>query len=492
MFRNVLVMALALMALAGCSSVPKVLGSQPLRFQCPDLGNYVYDYDHRLFGELQKRAYDPGGIDNPKLNTKSFTSLADELALQMKAEPGRGVRMLVLSGGGQWGAFGAGFLNAQPEGRRKFDVVTGISTGAIQALFVGADDYDLMARLYGLDGIENPASKNGFRIVTRGSEHDITPLRNLLIATLDPAEGKGLLEKIAARDGKPEIWIGLVEGRSTRLKIVRLSQYIVDNYRPGETKEQKEERRKVAECVAGVALGSSSIPLRLTPVQIAFDEAGAEWRTFMDGGVRLSVIDELVVDAAQQSYAMSLCSQYASGQDCTRKGLFFGQESPAVFGETAPEIYVVRNGPTIVPKGKLDTEIDRDPDAYTTAMRGYSVLVNQNELASITELQSRNRAANFFYVSADGYNWITSPEKSGGESRVRCKDRDEDIYFDKEFMQCLRKYGVWRRSNIDFENDGWQVLGTAGDDKSGIVTIFDIPDDDVLKHAEVLLGEESR
>jgi hypothetical protein len=65
--------------------------------------------------------------------------------------------MLIISGGGDWGAFGAGFLKGWgkvpqgPMARPKFDIVTGVSTGALIApfAFVGTDDaIDRVVRLY--------------------------------------------------------------------------------------------------------------------------------------------------------------------------------------------------------------------------------------------------------------------------------------------------------------------------------------------------------
>jgi hypothetical protein len=47
------------------------------------------------------------------------------------------LRQLILSGGGQWGSFGTGFLRAWArrtgDALPKFDSVTGVSTGALQA-----------------------------------------------------------------------------------------------------------------------------------------------------------------------------------------------------------------------------------------------------------------------------------------------------------------------------------------------------------------------
>jgi len=66
---------------------------------------------------------------------------------------GRRIQVLELSGGGQYGAFGAGFLNgwSTTGTRPRFDLVTGISTGALLAThaFLGtpADDR-VLERLY--------------------------------------------------------------------------------------------------------------------------------------------------------------------------------------------------------------------------------------------------------------------------------------------------------------------------------------------------------
>jgi len=67
------------------------------------------------------------------------------------------VNLLIISGGGDWGAFGAGFLKGWgtvppgPTARPYFDGVTGVSTGALIApfAFLGDDEaYEQVVRLY--------------------------------------------------------------------------------------------------------------------------------------------------------------------------------------------------------------------------------------------------------------------------------------------------------------------------------------------------------
>lgn len=80
----------------------------------------------------------------------------DAFAAGTSVEPPR-FDVLIISGGGDYGAFGAGFLKAwgeveDPQWRRPtFDLVTGVSTGALIApfAFVGTDDaYERILELY--------------------------------------------------------------------------------------------------------------------------------------------------------------------------------------------------------------------------------------------------------------------------------------------------------------------------------------------------------
>jgi hypothetical protein len=80
----------------------------------------------------------------------------DDFAAKRTSKPT--VDILVISGGGDWGAFGAGFLKGwgrvpagDPMARPEFDVVTGVSTGALIApfAFVGTEEsIDRIETLY--------------------------------------------------------------------------------------------------------------------------------------------------------------------------------------------------------------------------------------------------------------------------------------------------------------------------------------------------------
>jgi hypothetical protein len=86
--------------------------------------------------------------------------LSDKLMTYVASKPRPTVDMLVISGGGDWGAFGAGVLKgwAQVKGdlaRPQFDIVTGVSTGALIAPFAFLGDEESIERIVQL--YRNPA-----------------------------------------------------------------------------------------------------------------------------------------------------------------------------------------------------------------------------------------------------------------------------------------------------------------------------------------------
>ena len=117
----------------------------------------------------------PGCLANRRVAPSPETLRAERVARQTAYEAGRAavaerlaarvtatdrtLDVLVLSGGGQHGAFGAGFLTGwaqRPGGLPAFDLVTGISTGALIAPFAFVGTPDALATVAGL--YRDPAS----------------------------------------------------------------------------------------------------------------------------------------------------------------------------------------------------------------------------------------------------------------------------------------------------------------------------------------------
>ena len=92
--------------------------------------------------------------DTIKANLKSGLAILSQ-SKQGQADPT--LNILTLSGGGQWGAYGSGFLAGWAESgqRPSFDIVTGVSTGSLIATFAflgsPADDAALKKGYLGID-----------------------------------------------------------------------------------------------------------------------------------------------------------------------------------------------------------------------------------------------------------------------------------------------------------------------------------------------------
>ena len=90
-------------------------------------------------------------------------------------------RVLALSSGGADGAFGAGVLVGWTESgtRPQFDVVTGVSTGALMAVlaFLGPQNDHLLERFYTSISSKDIFWKKGFGAAFTDSLYDYTPLK---------------------------------------------------------------------------------------------------------------------------------------------------------------------------------------------------------------------------------------------------------------------------------------------------------------------------
>jgi predicted acylesterase/phospholipase RssA len=116
------------------------------------------------------------------------------------------IDFLIISGGGDWGAFGAGVLKgwgrvAGEMARPEFDAVTGVSTGALIApfAFLGDDDsIERIVRLYRNPQADWTRSRGLlFFLPNNPSFYSLPGLEREMRATLD----RGMLERIAAQEG---------------------------------------------------------------------------------------------------------------------------------------------------------------------------------------------------------------------------------------------------------------------------------------------------
>jgi hypothetical protein len=131
--------------------------------------------------------------------------LSDKLLTHVAGKPRPTIDFLVISGGGDWGAFGAGVLKGWGRvkgemARPQFDVVTGVSTGALIAPFAFLGDDESIERIVQLYRNPQPdiAVSRGllFFLPSNPSFYTLPGLEREMRTALD----RPLLERIAAQD----------------------------------------------------------------------------------------------------------------------------------------------------------------------------------------------------------------------------------------------------------------------------------------------------
>jgi len=183
-----IVLSMLLMMLVGCQT------AEPLkRVPISDHNNVTIAGNYSNF----IRAWGDG--DEPSIFRGDFSYTAEGFAAQYPEAIGKQLNILVLSGGGENGAFGAGVLVGWSEAgtRPEFSIVTGVSAGAIIApfAFLGSQyDDELKTALLGInpDVIVDERSLLGTLFGDAYTEGD------KLLAYIDSVIPNNMIDEIAA------------------------------------------------------------------------------------------------------------------------------------------------------------------------------------------------------------------------------------------------------------------------------------------------------
>ena len=188
-------------------------------------------------------------------------------------------RILAISGGGSYGAFGAGILTGWTKtgDRPEFDVVTGISTGALMATFAFlGPEYDHVLKMYTRITNSDVFQLRGlFSAMFEEGLLDTEPLQKLLAELIDGA----VLEAVAREYMRGRrLFIGTTNLDAGAFTIWDMGA-IATSDRPNKLQRYRD-----------VILASASIPGVCLPVYIEVD-AGKESHQQMhvDGGVHSMV-----------------------------------------------------------------------------------------------------------------------------------------------------------------------------------------------------------
>lgn len=217
----------------------------------------------------------------PVLDVRVSETLAEQSPV-VRAGGGapRPFNVLVLSGGGAYGAYSAGVLAGWTEAgtRPTFDVVTGVSTGALIATlaFLGPD-YDPELRKFYTTVTDSDVyrRRSDLNAVFSDAFADSKPLEKLINGTIDQA----LVNRLAVEHAKGRrLYVGTTHLESRRLVV----------WDVGAIASRKTEWD--APLIRRVLLASASIPGFFPPAKIPVEVDGRWYEELhVDGGVTASL-----------------------------------------------------------------------------------------------------------------------------------------------------------------------------------------------------------
>jgi hypothetical protein len=324
--------------------------------------------------------------------------------------------VLVLSGGDQDGAFGSGFLHGwrkAPGGRPGFDVVTGVSTGALMATFafLGEERDDAAMRAV----YTNVSPSDIYRVFGPGSFDailDTEPLRRLIAKYVTVEQ----IRRVAAahRQGR-RLYVATVDLDANQVVIWPLSRMAA------------EQGDACIERYRAVLLATASVPVFFPPVTIDGD-------LHVDAGLH----ESLFLRRAMLGIGKAIDSSAA--------------------GANPPTVYVIVNGkmrvaPKAIPDGIVAISM-RSLDLYTDSQQ----LFNLRDAAHVA----------LCHRPPFGFQYVTEPDAldEGDDSPLSVdfdRARTQRLYAAGEALGA--KPGAWSVGLPQLDGD---PPGGEGDAQAGV------------------------
>ena len=233
----------------------------------------------------------PWGAVEIEIKDAGKSNIISEEALEYVSErmstfaiehPGEKIpyRILALSGGGSRGAYGAGVLSGWSEtgDRPEFDVVTGISTGALMATaaYLGSE-YDGLLKAFTEVSNDEIYTSNGLTAwVSKESLYDTTPLRNMLARLIDEKVLKAVSDEYH-------------KGRNLFIGTTNLDANMFTIWDMG--KIASSDNPEKLRLYRDVIMASAAFPVAFPPVYIDVETSDGEHyqQMHIDGGARETV-----------------------------------------------------------------------------------------------------------------------------------------------------------------------------------------------------------
>jgi predicted acylesterase/phospholipase RssA len=250
---------------------------------------------------VAQAAFDPGDLQPTSVilgedqfapsMADAFRQTIEETAERVPRRAPIELEVLALSAGGQYGAFGAGFLRGWAENpstpRPVFDLVTGVSAGGMLApvAFSGRENDAVLDSFRGLHSNGVFRRRSLLALPGAPSFFDATPLQKMLTASLTDA----LIEDVAAQHAK---------GARLLVMATNLDTAQAQVFDLGEIASSPQPLAARRDCMTEVMLASAAIPGVFPPRNI-------DGTLFVDGGLRdqvfLREVESARASAARQT-----------------------------------------------------------------------------------------------------------------------------------------------------------------------------------------------
>ncbi|WP_421989646.1 patatin-like phospholipase family protein [Qipengyuania sp.] len=415
----------------------------PLTFAIDGFYTHVVDGDVGPF--IRDVQADVPDAEICRLDDRMSCSIRD--AVQCHNQASRpDCNVLLLSGGGQWGAYGAGLFDTLSRNSGNdlalpdVGVITGISTGSLQALMlmVALDpkqtpDMRRLALKRLVWGYSPERESDVVRhtkmigVPIFGSAAGTAPLRKRIVEALMPDGDESLVTAIG--QSSIEGFAGFVEAERGVFRYADIKELV--NAAPNAA--------AAAQALAAATMASSAMPVFHQQLRVA----GSDGKplALYDGGVRRSVFFDRAMAAVDQEVRAQM-----KGHAVAKVAGGASQEAIAQdYEATAPTVYVVRNGPTA---RKDQISLNSTSGPLKNGQRGYDLLVNESEIGAIAGLRLNNPYGRIMLTSADRYDTFCSEV---GENFKK------DEMFKPAFMARLRDLG---RHKAERAEGPWWPLST--------------------------------
>jgi predicted acylesterase/phospholipase RssA len=370
------------------------------------------------------------------------------------------LNLLVLSGGGEWGAYGSGFLNGMygrgagpPEIPLKdYNIITGISTGSIMA----PDIWSAVIYAKRGDLSDSYASLEALKGIYSHTDAELFATENALFYALGSnglVNPNGRLDKLLAQKYANPAIQGLFRSDQNGVQVDVGAVNLTDGkfYSFSLPKIVEQDDPNALDCFTEVILSSAAIPLSFPPRFM-------DGQPYVDGGVRFLVyIDKFFSDVKAESAARR------APITVNVRVIVNGDQSPNDPAENAQKAADCDNARAgepseancaAVSKTLLGDFIPGGKDKGLVLRVAQDVMIHQLKRDSLYRLYADWKLSgvkgSFRYTYISNEELAHPPPEAGVQGSCQATTSN---HFDKDFQTCLYKIGQYKGSHSQWEVD---------------------------------------